>query len=259
MSNNNKKLGTENEFGYEWDIYREILPIHKMQFENWIKPFSLNDFEDKSFIDAGCGIGRNSYWPLKAGAQKCVAFDYDQRTINVAKKNLQSFKNAEIKFLSIYDLNMPETFDIAFSIGVIHHLQNPKKAIKNLFESLKEDGTLIIWVYAKEGNENYIKLLNLLRFFTKRLPLSIVKLIAKTLSIFLWIFLKIIANNDYLKMIRKFSLKHLEAIIFDQLFPSIANYWTKEEVIELINPLNIKSYDLTHTNNYSWTLICKKE
>ena len=259
MNNNNKILGTENEFGYEWDNYPGILPIHKNQFENWILPFKIEDFKGKIFLDAGCGIGRNSYWALKEGAKSCIAFDYDHRTVNVAKKNLQNFKNAKVEYLSIYDLNMPNTFDIAFSIGVIHHLQNPKKALENLFKSLKKDGTLIIWVYAKEGNENYIRLLNFLRLFTKKLPLSIVKIIAKIFSIFLWIFLKIIAGNNYLKMIEKFSLKHLEAIIFDQLFPSIANYWTKEEMVELIKPLHIKSYELNHTNNYSWTLICKKE
>lgn len=255
----NKNKGTENEFGYEWDNYPEILPIHKTQFENWIIPFKIKDFRGKTFLDAGCGIGRNSYWALKEGAESCIAFDYDHRTVNVAKKNLQNFKNAEVKFLSIYDLSMPNTFDIAFSIGVIHHLQDPKKAMKNLFNSLKQGGKLIIWVYAKEGNENYIRLLNILRLFTKRLPLIIVKILAKAFSIFLWIILRVFASNDYLKMIRKFSLKHLEAIIFDQLFPSIANYWTKEEVIALINTLKIKSYELNHTNNYSWTLICEKE
>ena len=259
MNDNNKNLGTENEFGYEWDNYPEILPIHEIQFENWITPFKTKDFKDKTFLDAGCGIGRNSYWALKKGAKNCIAFDFDHRTVNVAKKNLQNFKNAKVKFLSIYDLNMPDTFDIAFSIGVIHHLKDPKIAVENLFNSLKEGGTLIIWVYAKEGNENYIRLLKTLRFFTIRLPLTIVKFISKALSIILWVTLKIIANNDYLRMIRKFSLKHLEAIIFDQLFPSISNYWTKKEVIELINNLKIKSYELNHTNNYSWTLICKKE
>ena len=154
---------------------------------------------------------------------------------------------------------MPNTFDITFSIGVIHHLQNPKKALKNLFKSLEQGGKLIIWVYAKEGNENYIRLLNILRLFTTRLPISIVKIIVMAFSIFLWIILRVIASNDYLKMIRKSSLKHLKAIIFDQLFPSIANYWTKEEIIGLINTLKIKSYELNHTNNYSWTLICKKD
>ena len=62
---------------------------------------------------------------------------------------------------------MPDTFDIAFSIGVIHHLKDPKIAVENLFNSLKEGGTLIIWVYAKEGNENYIRLLKTLRFLPK--------------------------------------------------------------------------------------------
>ena len=36
LNDNNKNIGKGNEFGYEWDHYPEILPIHEIQFENWI-------------------------------------------------------------------------------------------------------------------------------------------------------------------------------------------------------------------------------
>ena len=254
-----KKIGTESEFGYEWNIYRELLPIYKIQFENWIKPFKINDFKNKSFIDAGCGIGRNSYWPLKAGARSCFAFDFDHRTVSVAKENLKEFNNVKIEYLSIDNLKIKNQFDIAFSIGVIHHLLNPKLAVQNLYNSLKKDGTLIIWVYAKEGNEFYLFFLNIMRRITTKLPLSVTKYFSQIATMLLWLFLRFFSYNKYLKMIKTFSFRHLESIVFDQLFPSIANYWTKDQVLGLIDKLNVKNIKIIHKGNYSWTLICDKK
>ena len=258
MNKEYKNPGTANEFGYEWDIYREILPVHRIQFQNWIKPFEIDDFKGKSFIDAGCGIGRNSYWPLKAGAKSCFAFDFDHRTVAVAKHNLKEFSNAEIKFQSIEDLSIENKFDIAFSIGVIHHLENPKLAVRNLYNTLKNNGVLILWVYAQEGNELYLFFLKLIRLITSRIPLPITRFVAKIATLFLWIFLRFFSYNKYLRMIKRFSFRHLESIVFDQFLPSIANYWTKEQVLGLIDELKFKNVNINHTNNYSWTIICEK-
>ena len=60
------------------------------------------------------------------------------------------------------------------SIGVIHHLSDPKLAVTKLFNKVKKDGMLLIWVYGFEGNEILIRLLNMLRFFTTSLPYKLV-------------------------------------------------------------------------------------
>ena len=220
---------------------------------------NIDPKKNYELLDIGCSKGELIYiLKDKFSNINFTGLEYSNELLKIAK-NEPFLKDVSFINGDARNFDIKKKFDAIESIGVIHHLQNPKKAIENLFKCLKKDGTLIIWAYAKEGNENYIRLLNFLRFFTKRLPLRIVRIVAKIFSIFLWIFLKIVAGNNYLKMIKKFSLKHLEAIIFDQLFPSIANYWTKEEMVELIRPLHIKSYELNHTNNYSWTLICKKE
>ena len=86
-----------------------------------------------------------------------------------------------MEFLSIYDLNMSDTFDIAFSIGVIHHLKDPKMAMENLFNSLKEGGILIIWVYAKEGNENYIRTFKNTTFFYHKTSTNFSKIYSKSI------------------------------------------------------------------------------
>src|ERR1700730_11789255 len=83
--------GSSDRFGYEWDSYAEILPGHEEQFRRWTAPLSPQDWQGKQVLDVGCGMGRNSFWPLKYGAAGGVAVDIDERSLESARRNLQSF------------------------------------------------------------------------------------------------------------------------------------------------------------------------
>lgn len=251
--------GTQHQFGYEWERFPHIVPIHEEHFKNWIAPFETSGFEGKSFLDAGCGIGRNSYWPLKAGAAKCVAFDFDERTVNVARHNLRAFPQAEVRLKSIYDLTFENEFDIVFCVGVMHHLAHPEKAMANLVKALKPGGTLILWVYGKEGNETYLKVIDPLRkYVTSKLPPRLVLGFSKLLNLALRTVIQFPTKNNYFKLLRKMEWEQTEAIIFDQLIPTIANYWTKEEVRQLGERENLEEMTVTPTLGHSWTLIARK-
>ncbi len=251
--------GTEKEFGYEWDIYNEIIPLHEKQFQGWINPIPLSYFRGKSFLDAGCGIGRNSLWALKAGAASCVAFDYDERTVNVAKRNLNGFHNCKVEFGSIYDIPYEDEFDIVFSTGVIHHLAKPKDAVRELVKALKSGGTLIIWVYASEGNNRYLKFFSpVRRYFTSRIPPCATRLISKLMTAMLKVYLLFPHKNIYLNLLKERSFRHTEAMVFDQLLPTISRYFTRDEVVDLIEGLPVDLKHLTHTHGMSWTLVAKK-
>jgi len=104
---------------------------------------SVPDFKGKIILDAGCGMGRNSYWPLRWGAKRVISFDYDKQSVEAAKKTLSEFSNSEVVFKSIYEIDWRNYFDITFSIGVIHHLKNSSLAIDNLVKSLKPGGILL--------------------------------------------------------------------------------------------------------------------
>jgi 2-polyprenyl-3-methyl-5-hydroxy-6-metoxy-1,4-benzoquinol methylase len=131
-------MGSPKRFGYERSKYSKVIPEYEMQFLRWVYPLTKEDFKGKEVLDAGCGIGRNSYWPLVYGAKRVVAFDYDERTVEVARKNLSQFKNAEVLMKSIYEIDFENEFDIVFSIGVIHHLENSDLAIKKSCEGSKK-------------------------------------------------------------------------------------------------------------------------
>lgn len=153
-----------------------------------------------------------------------------------------------------------ENFDIVMCIGVIHHLENPKLAIKKLIKATKKGGKLVIWVYGYECNEWIKKYINPVRFFTSRLPLPVVNYISAIITIFLLAFLKLVSpKKTYLKQISMFSFWHVHSIIFDQLIPKIAHYWTKEEALSLLKKQpNIGRIRIHHTNDNSWTIIGTK-
>ena len=60
-------MASEDRFGYEWDKYSDIYPDYEQQFLNWISPLDSEDFIGKDILDAGCGMGRNSYYALQYG------------------------------------------------------------------------------------------------------------------------------------------------------------------------------------------------
>lgn len=59
--------GSSERFGYEWQTYSEMLPQYEEQFRRWTVHLSPADWRDKSFLDVGCGMGRNSVWPMLQG------------------------------------------------------------------------------------------------------------------------------------------------------------------------------------------------
>ena len=251
-------VGTEKEFGYEWHAYSEILPKHREQFWTWIQPLQPTDFAGKRFLDAGCGMGRNSYWAMDAGAASAYAFDFDQRTVAAAKRNLSAFPSCTVGYQSIYDLDRPDEFDIVFCIGVLHHLANPRRAVENLVRAAKPGGKVAVWVYGKEGNRVYLAFLRPLRFLTKRIPIGLTRILARALTAIFRLVLLVAPETAYRKLLRSLSFSHVEAIVFDQLFPSIANYWSREEALGLFAGLPVILRSMTFTYGHSWTIVIEK-
>ena len=255
------KMGSENRFGYEWKKYHKVDPNYEIQFRRWIFPFGPEIFKNKKVLDAGCGMGRNSFWALKYGAKEVVAFDYDKRSVEMAKRNLTDFNNVKVEFRSIYDLPWKNEFDIVFCIGVIHHLENPSLAIQNLIKAAKPGGLILIWVYGYENNEWIVRFVNPLRIhFTSKLPPSVLHLISYFFSLPLWFFLKIpFKKSPYLQQISKFEFFHIHSIVFDQLLPEIANYYKKDEAYYLLSSHKLKNIGISHCNQNSWTVYGYKQ
>jgi len=251
-----KSFDIAKRFGYEWQIYSRLDKNYEEQFINWIHPFNKAGFHSKDVCDAGCGMGRNAYWALKYGAKSVLAFDAAQGSVVSAKNTLKEFPNAQVELLDIYRLNRPNSFDICMSIGVIHHLEHPRKAVESLVYALRPGGQLIVWLYGYEGNELYVNLFRLIHPVMKRIHPGIVHGLTYLFSIPLFVLIKAWPfQSEYIQRIRKFSFPHLHSIVFDQLLPRISKYYKRSEVEALFYDVGLGSIQIEHNSNYSWTVI----
>jgi len=254
-------MSSEHRFGYEWDRYSRMTSDYERQFRNWTHPMRPEDWKGLRILDAGCGMGRNSYWPLKWGAASGVAFDFDERSVGRTQETLKDFPNAHVLFSSIYDIQWKNEFDIAFSIGVIHHLAEPRRALSRLVDALKPKGRLLIWVYSYEGNEWIVWYVDPVRkVITSKLPPVLVHTLSYLFSIPLYVFLKIMRGpSAYLRQLSSFDFWHIHCIVFDQLIPDIANYWRRDEVRALADGLPLADVRVEATpEGTGWILTAKK-
>lgn len=107
-------------------------------------------WKGKEVLDVGCGMGRYSDIAAKLGA-KVIAIDQSARCIEVTQKNCSNLPVKTIQ-ANVFELDKSlkdQKFDVIFSIGVIHHTGDTKRAFFALLPYLKENGEIKIWVYRK--------------------------------------------------------------------------------------------------------------
>jgi len=110
-----------------------------------IKP---EDLAGKLVLDVGCGMGRFSDVVSRAGAET-VGIDLSY-AIDAAQDNLGGRPNVHLAQADVFRLPFQTgTFDCIFSIGVLHHTPDCRKATMHLMRYLRPGGVLAVWLYPK--------------------------------------------------------------------------------------------------------------
>lgn len=244
-------------FGYEWQKYSEIRPEYRNpyreQFLNWTRPLPPESYRGKRILDAGCGMGRNGYWCLEWGAAHLVACDHDERSVRAARGTLAHFPNAEVLCCDLENLPWRNEFDFVFSIGVVHHTRDPEAVMRGLHDALKPGGEVLLWVYSKVGFRAYVALLQPVRLLvTRRMNLSLLHALTYFLSVPLFLYLRAVPQRKpYFRQLRTFAFSHLHSIVFDQLLPEIARYYTEAEARDLVKHFtNVSVYAPPNRNGW---------
>src|SRR5208283_1230979 len=98
--------------------------------------FDKTLFEDKVVVDLGAGFGRNTILPIQLGAKLCIAADVSE-AIDIAYRKLHRFDNAT--FLQCDFCALPvidDSIDFVFSTGVVHHIENIDRGLKEVYRVL---------------------------------------------------------------------------------------------------------------------------
>jgi len=252
-------IDTSKRFGFQWDRYRELTSHFRAQFVQWIAPFDPIDLCDLDVLDAGCGMGRNAYWAAEFGARSVTAVDASELAVESARAVLAGVPGVSVRCESIYDLRDRDCYDVCLSIGVIHHLEFPRRALEQLLAALRPGGTLVVWLYGHEGNELWVRFFQLFHPLLRRLPPRFLHAFAHLFALPLFAVVKLpFFRSEYLKSLTRHPYPHVQLIVLDQLVPDIARYYKRAEVETLFEGLPVSSCAIHHNRGYSWTVICRR-
>lgn len=130
--------------------------------------FPLEELKGKLVLDAGCGMGRFAEVAAKYGAT-VVGVDLSY-AVDVAANNLSRWPSVHLLQADLRRLPFrPETFDLIYSLGVLHHTPNPRATFEGLLPLCKPGGKITITVYSAY-NKIYVTSTRLWRRLTTKLP-----------------------------------------------------------------------------------------
>jgi SAM-dependent methyltransferase len=138
-------------FSYQWGHFRRTQLDHagrNLSEEDFVKKTGLRpeDLKGKLVLDVGCGMGRFAEVATRWGA-RVVGIDLST-AVEVAAKNLADRDFVPLQ-ADVFSLPFaPESFDLIYSMGVLHHTPDCEKAVKVLPQYLKPGGTLAVWLYS---------------------------------------------------------------------------------------------------------------
>jgi len=104
--------------------------------------------KNSKILEAGCGIG-NYVISLSKMRHDTVGIEIDPERVDIAKKNMKKFGISDEKILQGDLSNLPfkdGEFDAIFCHGVIEHIADSERAVKEMARVLKKDGYAMISV-----------------------------------------------------------------------------------------------------------------
>jgi SAM-dependent methyltransferase len=238
-------------------------------FLDYISPLKPAFFRGKVVLDAGCGFGRFTSYAARYGAE-VVGFDLSD-AVEAAYRNCRGMKKVHIVQGDIYHLPFGKRFDFIMSIGVLHHLPDPKGGYVSLAGLMRKGTLLFAWLYGREGRTFKVVFLEgTIRRLTVRMPQRMLYYLCYVPAA-LYHF-----SNGLHNLLKRwgptsglagslpfknyagypFGVKLADA--YDFLGTPVNNYYTREECEEWARDAGLKDVSVTSLKGRSWRIFGSK-
>lgn len=124
---------------------RLILEEHRLSTAAFIKYFSsLNP--SYAVLDVACGDGYHLEILRNLGFRRIYGIDTDEEMLELAEE-----KGLNVRYGSVYELEMKGVFDVILMCDLIDKLEDPELALRRVHDALKEDGILYLTAHVGES------------------------------------------------------------------------------------------------------------
>src|SRR5262249_27443611 len=133
-------------FGRQWNRYDVVRPDEDEEVFRVKTAISPSDLAGRLVLDAGCGGGRYARVAASHGA-RVIGVDLSA-AVAKARDVCAPMPRVLILQADLLDLPLEEAaFDLVYSIGVLHHTPDPRRAFSEVARRVKAGGRLSVWLY----------------------------------------------------------------------------------------------------------------
>jgi SAM-dependent methyltransferase len=212
-------------------------------FLDSIKPMTPSFFPGKVGLDGGCGFGRSLYYAASYGATM-IGLDLSE-AVEAARENTRHLPGVHLVQGDIFHPPVRRrSLDFVYSIGVLHHLPDPKAGFLSLSRLLKPDAPMFIWVYLR-GRGRQIAAFTAMRALSTRLPLRALNLVCLGLAAAQWLCVltpyrllrgtrltRPLADRMPFTVYARYPFRVLHTDWFDGLSVPLVNYYRPDEIAD---------------------------
>lgn len=171
---------TKSTYALQWGRYRIVRPDEDRHTFLVRTGFGPELLEGCTVLDGGCGMGR--YARIAAESAKGVVGIDLSRAAHAAAEVCRDRPNASFARADLFSLPFPaDCFDRIYSIGVLDHTPDPRRAFLELARVLKPGGLIAIWVYRKE-RPALERVMDLHRAVSTRLPVPVLEGLSRAMA-----------------------------------------------------------------------------
>lgn len=253
-----ERTRTAAAFGYSWSRYPRRNPYTEAQWRDWVVPLTEANFAGRTVLDAGCGLGGFAEYARAWGAHRVVGVDLSA-AIDAAHDRLGD--DVELVQADIFALPFGAgTFDLAYSIGVLHHLPDPARGFRAVVETVKPGGLVFAWVYGRENNGIIVAVIDpLRRHVFSRLPRPLLKWgISLPLAALLWPFVRAakarasFPYSAYFRFLSERDFAFTHGVVFDHLVAPTSHYVRRSEFESWFEQAGLTDVQISWRNRNSW-------
>ena len=272
----NLDKNTVSSFGDEWSRHNQSslkFDERNYLFNQYFSIFPWDNLPNNATgFDMGCGSGR---WAQLVATKisKLNCIDPSKEALEVAKRNLTHLDNIKFFNAGASDKVLPRNSqDFGYSLGVLHHVPDTLRALKDCVEMLKPGAPFLIYLYYKFDNRPIWyaamwKITDILRKFICVMPPILKSFITDILAISIYFPLARLAllgekiglkvDKWLLSNYRKTSFYTMRTDSRDRFGTPLEKRFTRSEIASLMQEAGLRK--ITFSENFPfWCAVGRK-